>query len=155
MKRTHVIFSTMPQNTSNDTLFALECQEFKYPRDIPTFSSNSHYVIARSVFCDEAISKQLEEIASPREKRPGLAMIPQIENRCTPGTNSPACGLERRGMIGVRFISVGGSRAFHTARYGKRGHSTHLKCTRMIYALPLRLLHAQVVKVNLYPRLEE
>ena len=44
------------------------------------FASNSHYVIARSVFCDEAISKRVGEIASPREKRPGLAMTPQIEN---------------------------------------------------------------------------
>jgi len=31
-------------------------------------------------FCDEAISERLGEIASPREKRPGLAMTPQIEN---------------------------------------------------------------------------
>jgi hypothetical protein len=35
-------------------------------------------------------------------------------------------------MIWVCFISVGGSRGFHTARYGKRGYSTHLKHTHMI-----------------------
>ena len=35
-------------------------------------------------------------------------------------------------LIRVRFISVGGSRGFYTARYGKRGYSTHLKCTHLI-----------------------
>ena len=34
-------------------------------------------------------------------------------------------------MIRVCFISVGGSRGFHTARYGKRGYSIHLKHTQM------------------------
>jgi hypothetical protein len=34
-------------------------------------------------------------------------------------------------MERVYFISVGGSRGFHTARYGKRGYSTHLKHTQM------------------------
>ena len=42
--------------------------------------SNSPYVIARSVSCDEAISSNRLEIASSREKRPRLAVAPQIEN---------------------------------------------------------------------------